>query len=238
MKVTNCTQCGAVITDIRDGATFADCEYCGARFLVPHEPKPEPRRAAHYSPAPFRAASISLPYGARLVLIVIGVGMILLIVIGTIASVQQRKQRESAGASRLRREAEQRRLTDKPSTPYTNPAWTVSSEPPKPTPVINYQPRISWDGPNDLQYFSEPQVDISSVSDLTSEEIEKTVFKNRNVKLRVIINTEGEIDEVETISGHPILVEAATQSAKQTIFSARKKPTKRVLTYTFRLIKD
>jgi membrane protein involved in colicin uptake len=89
-----------------------------------------------------------------------------------------------------------------------------------------------------MEYFDDPDVDISTVSDLTSEEVKKTVFKNRTVKLRVVINPAGEIDTVETISGHPILVEAATRSAKRSIFASRSKPTTRVLTYTFRLLPD
>ena len=128
------------------------------------------------------------------------------------------------------------------ATPYSSPSppsWMFPpAVPAKPLPVVNYQPRVSWEGPNDMEHFEDPQVDVSSLSDLTSEEVEKTVFKNRVVKLRVVINTEGEIDEVETISGHPILVAAATQSAKSSIFSSRSKPTNRVLTYTFRVLKD
>ena len=89
-----------------------------------------------------------------------------------------------------------------------------------------------------MEYFDDPDVDITSVADLTSDEIKKTVFKNRTAKLRVVINTSGEIDTVETISGHPLLVEAATRSAKRSIFSSRSKPTTRVLTYTFRILPD
>ena len=118
------------------------------------------------------------------------------------------------------------------------PIWKAPAAPEKPFPSVNYQPRISWDGPNDMEHFANPEVDISSVADLTAEEVKNTVFKNRIVKLKVVINTEGEIDTVETISGHPILVEAATTSAKQSIFRSRAKPTTRILTYTFRVLKD
>ena len=129
------------------------------------------------------------------------------------------------------------------STPYPDPTvlpiWSAKAEPSKPPlPVVNYQPRVSWDGPNDMEHFAEPEVDISSVSHLTSEEVKNTVFKDRTVKLRVVINTQGEIDSVETISGHPILVEAATASAKLSIFRSRSKPTTRILIYTFRVLKD
>ena len=128
------------------------------------------------------------------------------------------------------------------SSPNPVYSWTapapVNLEPSKPLPVVNYQPRVSWDGPNDIEYFDDPEVDVSSLSGMTSEEVKKTVFKNRVVKLKVLINTEGEIDTVETISGHPILVEAATASAKRSIFKSRSKPMTRILTYTFRILKD
>jgi hypothetical protein len=136
---------------------------------------------------------------------------------------------------------EPQKVYSAPSSPVTYPtpqSWSVTTEPSKPVPVVNYQPRVSWDGPNDMEYFDDPDVDISPVADLTSEEVKKTVFKNRIVKLRVVINPAGEIDTVETISGHPILVDAATRSAKRSIFASRSKPTTRVLTYTFRLLPD
>lgn len=130
------------------------------------------------------------------------------------------------------------RTTPLPVTYPTYQAHSSIVEPEQEFPVVNYQPRISWDGPNDLEHFESPEVDISSVRHMSSDEVKKTVFKNRNVKLKVIINTEGEIDEAEVISGHPLLAEAAVASAKRTIFSSRKKPTTRVLTYTFRVLKD
>ncbi len=129
-----------------------------------------------------------------------------------------------------------------PATPYSYPtpsSWSVPTEvPEKPAPIVNYQPRMTWDGPNDIEHFENPEVDISSVSHLTTEEVKNTVFKNRIVKLKVVINTEGEIDTVETVSGNPLLVDAATASAKSSIFRPRSKPTTRILTYTFRVLKD
>jgi hypothetical protein len=97
---------------------------------------------------------------------------------------------------------------------------------------------MSWEGPADNEYFESPDVDFSKVADMTSEEVRKTVFKNRVVKLRVVIGTEGEITDVKTISGHPLLVEAATASARKSVFNSRSKPTTRILTYTFRVLQD
>src|SRR4029453_1060129 len=93
------------------------------------------------------------------------------------------------------------------ATPNPSSAWPapVNVKPSKPLPVVNYQPRVAWDGPDDREYFDDPEVDVSSVSNLTSEEVKNTVFKNRVVKLKVIINTEGEIDTVDTIWEHRTL---------------------------------
>ena len=227
MRAVNCTQCGATITNVSESSVIIHCDYCGARLILDALPrateKPEP-----VTPPEFETESTS---SWPLTIGLISAAAIFIPVL-IVFSFMGKPNKPVTGVY---------------SAPATKPvpagwsssSWSVqSSETPKPVPVINYQPRISWDGPNDIEHFDDPQVDISSVADKSAEEIKKTVFKNRVVKLRVIINTEGEIDEVETISGHPILAEAATASAKRSIFRSRSKPTTRILTYTFRLLKD
>jgi hypothetical protein len=193
-------------------------------------PAPAPRP----SPVHFAEPDLTPSDATSPLLKLIGFGVAAMFAIFIVATfVSLSKDTKKTGASSL---------YSAPSTPSTYPtpsSWSVSTDvPEKPVPVVNYQPRVSWDGPNDMEHFEEPEVDVSTVSNLTSEEVKKTVFKNRVVKLRVVINTEGEIDTVETISGHPLLVNAATESAKRSIFSSRSKPTTRVLTYTFRVLKD
>lgn len=229
MKAINCTQCGATIENVSEHSVIIDCDYCGARILLNRQTPPvvpidPPRFVAEPE---FKASE-----GAALKIISVAVGSVILIPAVIFAIVLINKPQKT----------EPTKVYSAPSPApyaYPTPAWGVpASEPQKSVPVVNYQPRVSWDGPNDMEHFDEPQVDVSSVSHLTTEEVKKTVFKNRTVKLRVVINTEGEIDNVETISGHPILVEAATESAKRCIFRSRSKPTSRVLTYTFRVLKD
>lgn len=226
MKAINCTQCGATISDVSERSLIIDCDYCGARIMLRPEtdllPKPEPVQAFyHRETASAPPIKLILGIVAGLVLVPIVVGFI--VIVSTTKSTPKKAYSAAPAPS-----------------PYPTPSsWSVTPEvPQKPIPVVNYQPRVSWDGPNDLEHFDDPQVDISSVSHLSTEEVKKTVFKDRVVKLRVVINTEGEIDTVETISGHPILVDAATTSAKRSIFRSRSKPTTRVLTYTFRVLKD
>lgn len=224
MKAINCTQCGATINDVSETSVIIDCEYCGARILLdqpaPVKPKPieftEPLILEPESQDPSRV--ITLIGGVVMAIVVFGVMMMIAV-----------KPKESTPTKVY--------SAPQPVVPAGNTAW-IAPATSKPLPVVNYQPRVSWSGPSDMEYFDEPEVDVSSVSDLTSEEVKKTVFKNRTVKLRVVINTEGEIDTVETISGHPVLVAAATESAKGSIFSSRSKPTTRILTYTFRVLPD
>lgn len=227
MKAITCTQCGATIEDVSESSVIINCDYCGARIMLPRHHEEPPKAAVQ--PPSFTEPDVSTVQP----MVVAGIAALVFIIPIFIAiGVSLNNSAQSTPA----------KVYSAPATPYTYPtpsSWNVSTEvPEKPAPVVNYQPRISWDGPNDLEYFAEPQVDIASVAHMTSEEVKHTVFKNRVVKLRVVINTEGEIDDVEVISGHPILAEAATASAKSTIFRSRSKPTTRVLTYTFRVLKD
>ena len=228
MRAINCTQCGATIDNVSETSVILHCNYCGARIMLqPRQVPAEPPRSV--DPPDLKVDTPSAPF-VKVVTFVVGAIVLLPIFVGFVLL---SKPSQSTPA----------KVYSAPSIPSTNTRpiyWgpTPADVPERPMPVVNYQPRISWDGPNDLEHFESPEVDISSVKDLTSEEVKNTVFKNRIVKLRVIINTEGEIDTVETISGHPILVEAATASAKSSIFRSRSKPTTRILTYTFRVLKD
>lgn len=223
IRAINCTQCGATIQDVSIHSTVIECEYCGARIML-DKSKPITKEVHYIKPPSFPPpAPNSSPVKT---LTAVGAAIVIsIVVVWMLASGSRREETEPVRAYSV----------PSPSLVPWNGAALV---PDKPLPVVNYQPRVSWDGPNDLEHFEEPQVDISSVSHLTSEEIKKTVFKNRLVKLRVVINTEGEINDVETISGHPILVEAATASAKRSIFRTRSKATTRILTYTFRVLED
>jgi DNA-directed RNA polymerase subunit RPC12/RpoP len=227
MKAINCTQCGATIENVSERSVIINCDYCGARIMLDQRPV-HVRQTSSDTPN----FEVSSPSSDPMKLIGLIVGGVFLIPFLIAAVVWINVPDESVPS----------KVYSAPATPYAYPtpsSWTVpAGVTEKPIPVVNYQPRISWDGPNDLEHFESPTVDISSVSHLSTEEVKNTVFKNRIVKLRVVINPDGEIDDVETISGHPLLVEAATASAKSSIFRSRSKPTTRVLTYTFRVLKD
>ena len=230
MKAITCTQCGAIIENVSERSVIVDCEYCGARMIMDRgEPILPPK------PSNVDAPNFELevePDPTNSFVTVAGGAVALIVFLVTLFAVLPKSPTPDSTYSVHN--------TSIPTAPSNSYGWTapVKLEPAKPLPVVNYQPRVSWDGPNDMEYFDDPEVDVSSVSNLTSEEVKKTVFKNRVVKLKVVINTEGEIDKVETISGHPLLVNAATESAKRSIFQSRSKPTTRILTYTFRVLDD
>ena len=227
MKAINCTQCGATIENVSEQSLIIACDYCGARIML-SAPEQKTKPLAQVAPPELKFETTSFSPAKVGVLAAVALLLpILLIVFAFSDKKSNSTSKVQAGSS----------------TPYADPTvlpiWSSGANTPqKPVPVVNYQPRVSWEGPNDMEHFAEPEVDISSVSHLSTEEVTNTVFKNRTVKLRVVINTEGEIDTVETISGHPILVEAATASARRSIFRSRSKPTNRVLVYTFRVLKD
>ncbi|PYS99205.1 MAG: hypothetical protein DMF63_14160 [Acidobacteria bacterium] len=229
MRAIACTQCGATIEHVSERSVIVDCEYCGARMFMDRGEFVVPPKPSTVTP-PDLGLEVESDQTNSFVTVAGGAVGLIMIVLALFALIPKSKPEPSSQAYNV----------SKPSTPNPAYAWTapVIAESAKPLPVVNYQPRVAWDGPDDMEYFDDPEVDVSSVSHLTSEEVKKTVFKNRVVKLKVVINTEGEINTVETISGHPLLVEAATASAKRSVFKSRSKPTTRILTYTFRVLDD
>jgi DNA-directed RNA polymerase subunit RPC12/RpoP len=229
MKAINCTQCGATIENVSELSLIIACDYCGARIML-SAPEQKPKPVISVDPPQLQIDAPKTLSPVNLVLVG-GIALLLPLLFLFFSF-------SDGGTKSSKSDVQSGYATPYPD-PTLLPIWTsAANTAPKPVPVVNYQPRVSWDGPNDIEHFDEPQVDISTVSHLTSEEVKNTVFKDRTVKLRVVINTEGEIDTVETVSGHPILVEAATASAKRSIFRSRSKPTTRVLIYTFRVLKD
>lgn len=104
-----------------------------------------------------------------------------------------------------------------------------------PLPSINYEVKAQWSGNNDIEHFENPQIDLSKLQTSDTETLKKTVFKNRKVEVKITIGANGEVTFAKSLSGHPILSEAAVNAAKKSLFNSRSKPTTRVLTYYFRL---
>src|SRR5215204_473978 len=170
MRAITCTQCGATIENVSERSVIVDCEYCGARMIMDRLEPVVPPKPAQVDPPDLELEVVSDPTNS-FVTVAGGTVAIIIIFLVVFAMIPTSRQQDTYT------------LYNAAAAPTPNLAysWTVpvNVEPSKPLPVVNYQPRVSWDGPNDMEYFDDPEVDVSSVADLTSEEVKKTVFKNR-----------------------------------------------------------
>ena len=211
---------------------IVDCDYCGARIMIDERVKGQsPKPAPMSGPAP--AIELTSPDNPLRKVLSFVIALLFAVPLIFVLFGLLDKKATTPGSTKL----SSTQSTPSTMDPPQNPAPLMVT-PDKNLPFVNIEPRMSWDGPNDIEYFDTPVVDFSLVSEMTSEQVEKLVFKNRVAKLRVVINTDGQVEKITTISGHPLLVSAATESAKKSEFNSRSKPTTRVLTYTFRVIKN
>lgn len=230
MKAITCTQCGALIEKIALKDKFARCDYCGARILLRENmdkvidiPDRLERVGRDDSPdfiAPGPKSANSLVTGIIVIsAVVIFAGGGLITMVGILFS-QPVKLKDKTAAVKN---------TD-----------SRKSETPLPTPLprIVYQARVQWDGKNDMVHFENPQIEIEKLPTFETDELKKTVFRDRGVEVKVTIAATGEVVSAEALSGHPVLMEAAQNAALKTLFSSRQKPVSRVLTYYFRLVVD
>ena len=234
MKAITCTQCGAALENVSDTAVIVICEYCGARMMMPKDdtrkPDPPPKRVYPKVDQNFATFEAAENEPANPILVVGGIALALLAVPVLIAIFASSGSKNSASKPVA--------LSTTPA-PWTYPSLPVSSPPVMPDlPVINYQTKVQWTGPNDMEHFDEPEIDLSKAESQDAEQIKKTIFKNRQVTVRVTINTDGEVTDAVALSGHPLLKESCVAAAKASLFSSRSKPTTRVLTYYFRIISD
>ncbi len=253
MKAVTCPQCGALVKRISLKDKFAVCDYCGAKILLednrdkiveipdkkenvsekqltPWEQYRENHRKIEekvkenawrdydlpedYQPPQTRLFIFWLIFGA--------IGITVLIIF--IANLESEDSKPAS--------------VQPNNTLIIKTSPTVNFPTPTPLPQINYEAKVQWEGANDMEHFENPQIDNTKLPTDDLNELKKTVFKNRGVQVKVIIDTTGEVISAQAISGHPILREAAVDSAKKSLFNSRQKPTNRILTYYFRLITE
>lgn len=243
MKAMTCPQCGALIKKISLKDEFADCDYCKAKILLAEnkdkiveitekkltawEQYRENRRKiderTKQNNWDIEYSEETQPENPRIFGYII-LAVIALIVIGAFIAI----------AGNMFSTPPQPNI--KAQTPYKiNVLPTISYPTSTPLPQINYVSNVRWEGADDMENFVQPQIDVSKLPTANISELKKTVFKNRAVQVKITIAESGEVTTAEAISGHPILKEAAVNSAKSSLFNSRSKPTTRILTYYFRL---
>jgi hypothetical protein len=218
MKAINCTQCGAIIKRVLFSERFAICDYCEAKIVLPKEntlsfagidPPVYPSERRNY-----------VVWAVIFCFAVVLLPMILFSIFGKDSS----------------EDSTNKTFATKPKPNYSTTPFLIAM--PTVSPQINYQVNVKWDGSNDMEYFETPNIDTTKLKTGDEKELKKTVFANRSVQVRITINENGEVSEAQAISGHPILKEAAENAARKTLFSNRSKPSKRLLTYVFRLVSE
>ncbi|CAN5509910.1 hypothetical protein BH10ACI1_BH10ACI1_03710 [soil metagenome] len=243
MKAITCSQCGALIKKISLRDKFACCDFCGAKILIqenkesiveisdkkeektlsPWEQYRENHKKIQERANQFNYQIDDEPQTKNLSFL----GPIIIILIAVIPIIFI--------AINARNHSTPKEPEKKPFVVNSNiriPRFPT----PTPYPQINYEVKAEWSGSDDLEHLENPQIDMSKLPTTNYAELKKTVFKNRVVRVRVTIETTGEVSTAEIISGHPILAEATVNAAKKNLFNSRSKPTTRVLTYYFRLI--
>ncbi|MGB7068435.1 MAG: hypothetical protein WBD22_02990 [Pyrinomonadaceae bacterium] len=233
MKTFTCTQCGALIEQISLKDRWARCDYCGARILLPEDVKSTKVLAEPAFTEPGEMSSqnqLSIRFFGILGLV--GILFVFLIGGGLAVGSYRNKQREA----KYRAERQRAATTYSPApTPTLIPVYIPTPPTSTPMPEILYRVNVKWDGPDDMEHYEEPAIDYPDLPTYDIAELKRTVFKNRSVGVRIKIDTSGEVTEAEAVSGHPALRRASVEAAKRSLFSNRRKPTTRIITYFFRL---
>jgi DNA-directed RNA polymerase subunit RPC12/RpoP len=223
MKAINCTQCGAIIKRVLFNDRFAVCDYCEAKIVLAVD-KEKSENTLQFAAL---EQSIYQPeqnnYFVRTIMFIVSL-LILPIILFSIFS--KNSSTDSANNT----------FATKPKPNYFSTPFPVQM--PTVYPQIRYEVDVKWDGSNDMEHFQMPNIDSSKLKTSDTKELKKTVFANRSVQVRITIDENGEVSEAKAVSGHPILKEAAEDAARKTLFSNRRKPSKRLLTYIFRLVSE
>jgi hypothetical protein len=221
MKAITCPQCGAIIKRVLFDESFAVCDFCEAKIVLPKN-KENTLNFAAIDSSIYQPRRTNFPvWVIMLVVSIILLPIILSFIMGKTSS----------------------KADSPPNTPVTKTSPFTFKMPtpikmPTVYPQINYQVSVKWSGSNDMEHFENPNIDTAKLPTSDEKELKKTIFANRSVQVKITINENGEVTEAKAVSGHLILKEAAENAARKTLFANRQKPTNRVLTYIFRLVTE
>lgn len=252
MKAISCPQCGALIKEVSGRQAITQCCYCGARVLLPrgseydleiNESKEDvpnenikkvgtkviwnsPFSDPHIYGETFHQQRKS---GNSFVAAAVIICAVFFVLIAIVAGVASKKRTEKAKVYPTPRAA---------STPFsTDPPYAINLKPvteePEITFDINY--RVSWDSAVSEQHIELPSLKHADFPSNDLKTLKKTVFAQKIIRVKVRIDTSGEVTDAKAVSGHKILREAAESAARASYFNERKKPINTVLTYYFQI---
>lgn len=241
MKAITCSQCGALVTEISTRDKFANCNYCGAKILIEENKeriieidKKEANTLRKLDPAERNRLFQTMveqnndyrghKETADTLRILIVIVLIALPIIAPIliTSYFKSKARQDTNSNKVQFVSTQ--TTPTPQTVY---------QPTETLPDINYETYVQYDTSIDVDLISQPVIEMGNLPSSDVNELKKTVFATRKIRVRVTIEENGDVSEAKALNGHKILQESSVEAAKKTLFAARKKKTTAVLTYIY-----
>lgn len=254
MKAITCPQCGALIKEVSTRQAITECSYCEAKVLLPQsdeyflETEESDKKSLPHENiiksgtktvwnSPFsdlqcygetfeKSGKSSNPFAVAAVVICAGFFVFIAIVAGVASKKRAAQQTQTYPTPRIYSTP---LPTYTPVTVYSTP----TAEEPDITFDINY--RVSWDSAIDEQHIELPTLKDADFPSNDLKTLKKTVFAQKIIRVKVRIDTNGEVTEAKAVSGHKILREAAENAARASYFTGRKKPVNTVLTYYFQI---
>ena len=254
MKAISCPQCGALIKEVSKYQAITECGYCGAKILLPRgdeyflEPNESKINASsnqnikktgtqatwsspfsdlqNYGETFEKKQKSSNPFVSVVVVLCVG----FFVFIAIIAGVASKKK-----AERQTRAFPTPGIYSTPIPYYTPFPVDSTSLPEEPEITFDISYRVSWDSAIDEQHIELPTLKNADFPTSDLKTLKKTVFAQKIIRVKVRIDTNGEVTEAKAVSGHKILKEAAENAARASYFMERKKPINTVLTYYFQI---
>jgi hypothetical protein len=242
MKAMTCSQCGALIERIRIDDKFAECVYCHALIPVVREkvveiPDKKPaavkkptayeeylRRKEQYASEPAEPEGNPL-IGGIVILAVIGAFVVLIAVVFLNSLFTPPKNN---AFDRSETDGE----TSRPAVTYPEPDATVTPAP-TPIPDISYRSYVKYTTSIGVEHIELPTIEAEQLSTFDIKELKKTVFKEKRIRVRITINTDGEVLDAKALNGHEALRESSVRAARKSLFTTRKRESQTTLTYIY-----
>jgi DNA-directed RNA polymerase subunit RPC12/RpoP len=252
MKAISCPQCGALIKEVSKHQAITECGYCGAKVLMPRGGEyfleiDEPDKKilpdenikksgtqiiwnspfsdlSSYGETFEKKQKSNNPFVATVVVLCAGFFVFVAIIAG-IASKKKAEQTRSFPTPR----------TYSTPIPFYTPFPVDSTLPEEPEITFDISYRVSWDSAIDEQHIELPTLKNADFPSNDLKTLKKTVFAQKIIRVKVRIDTNGEVTDAKAVSGHKILQQAAENAARASYFTERKKPVNIVLTYHFQI---
>lgn len=244
MKAITCSQCGALIKGISAKKDLAECKYCGAEipvllekiFEVPDKPAIQPPKLPQFTENEKANLFISLEDDSNAVkesnasltiLVVIFICVLAAIIpISLLIAV--------SSPTETNKPTQPPRIAASSPTVYKTPIIPpIPVDTATPYPDFSYRAYVKHFTNIGVEDIVIPTIKADQLPTMDLVELKKTVFKEKRIRVRIVINPDGEVIEAKALNGHPVLQNICIIAAKKSLFTTRKKNYTTDLTYIF-----